>query len=258
MTKQQPPKILVYDIETTPVLAWIWRCGDQVVRHGQLHEDFNVTKVICITYQWAHQKKAKALVFDIKKQDDSKIIEEFDKLINEADVVIGKNNKKFDDKHINFRRFMHGLPPIPDWIRKSDDLEQQMRKHFNMQSFGLDYFSKLVTGEGKIKMEMQDWIDIVFHKKKKALNKMVKYGKKDAEDTVKLINKVRPYVSFKYNHAAHHGDHRCVTCGSKKIVRYGTRLVGTTRKQRWQCNEHGGFAGYTTILKDGKDGKITL
>ena len=61
-TKINKPKVLVYDIETSPVLAWVWRCGDQVVRHGQLHSDLDETKIICITYRWMHERKAKALV----------------------------------------------------------------------------------------------------------------------------------------------------------------------------------------------------
>ena len=264
MTKKSnnEPKILVYDIETTPVLAWIWRCGDQVVRHAQLHKDLNETKVICVTYRWLHEKKAKALVFDIKKQCDKKVIKEFDKLIDEADIILGKNNTKFDDKHINMRRFRHGLDPKPEWSRKSDDLERWMRRHFNMQSYALDYFDKICGGEGKISMSLPDWIDIVSYKTNKSkalksLRKMVKYGKKDADDTAELIKQVQPYIIPKFNHAAYHGDHRCTNCGSQNIYRNGTQLIGNTLKQRWACKDHGGHAGYTTIKKNGTDSKIT-
>lgn len=245
------PKILVYDIETTPVLAWIWRCGDQVVRHSQLHEKYNQTKIICVTYRWLHEKKSKALVFDIRRQCDKKVLKDFSKLANEADIILGKNNTKFDDKHINFRIFQHGLPPIHDLRRKSDDLERWMRSTFNMQSYALDYFSKLCTGEGKIAMYMEDWIDIVLHKDKKKLDKMVEYGLKDVDDTVALIEEVQPYVIPKHNRAAFAGDLCCTNCGSKKIKKNGTRIVGNIRKQAFYCNDHGGFAGYATIKKDG-------
>jgi hypothetical protein len=221
----------------------------------------NETKIICVTYRWLHEKKAKALIFDIDKQCDKKIMKEFDKLIDEADVILGKNNAKFDDKHVNMRRFRHGLKPKPDWQKKSDDLERWMRRHFNMQSFALDYFDKVCGGSGKINMNMNDWIAIAEYKKNKsrgmkALRKMVKYGKKDADDTAELIMEVQPYITPKFNHAAYHGDHRCTNCGSQNIHRNGIRLVGQTKKQRWHCKDHGGFAGYTTILKSGKDGKI--
>jgi len=246
------PKILVYDIETTPVLAWIWRCGEQVVRHHQLHEKYNQTKIICITYRWLHQKKAKALVWDNNKQCDKKILEDFGDLANEADIIIGKNNARFDDKHINFRRFIHSLPAIPDLARKSDDLERQMRKHFSMQSYALDYFSKLQFGSGKMKMEFNDWVQIVLHKNKKALRKMVTYGKKDADDTADLILQVWPYITPKYNMAAHYGELCCVNCGSKRIRKNGTR----GSRQNFYCNEHHGHAGSAVIKKDGTFGKM--
>lgn len=261
MSKNKEPKVLVYDIETTPCLAWVWRCGEQSVRHGQLHSELNETKIICITYRWLHEAKAKALVFDIESQDDYEVLVKFDKLIDEADIILGKNNVRFDDKHINMRRFRHGLDPKPDWSRKSDDLEKWMRKHFNMQSYSLDYFDKITGGDGKIVMIFQDWVDIVSYQKNKsrgikALRKMVAYGKKDADDTAELIKKVQPYIIPKFNHAAFHGDNRCTNCGSENIIRWGTRAIGNTRKQRWHCKDHGGFAGYTAIKMNGEDGKI--
>lgn len=250
--KTSDPKVLVYDIETTPVLAWIWRCGEQYVRHPQLHEDYNQTKIICITYRWMHQKKAKALVYDIKKQCDKKILVEFSKLVGKADVVLGKNSARFDDKHINFRLFQNKLDPIPDWSKKCDDLERWMRRTFNMQSFALDYFAKLTTGAGKNDMCMQDWIDIVLHKDRKKLKKMVDYGLKDADDTAELIERVQPYVKPKYNMAQHYGDIRCTNCGSKNIHKNGIRAG----RQNYYCKEHGGHAGSALIRKDGNYGKM--
>ncbi len=256
MSKVSKPKILVYDIETTPVLAWIWRCGEQFVGHHQLFDGLNATKIICITYRWLHEKKAKALVFDLETLDDEAIIREFDTIIQEADVIIGKNNNKFDNKHINFRRLLHGLPAIPDWTKRSDDLESQMRRHFNMQSFSLDYFSKLMGQGGKMKMELQDWIDIVQNRSKKKLKKMVDYGKKDADDTAELILKVWPYVSPKFNHSVHQGKLCCITCGHKRIVEDKIRVDGGRKTQTFWCPSHKGYAGRAYIKVNGDLGQI--
>jgi hypothetical protein len=251
------PKVLVYDLETTPVLAWVWSCGEQVVRHGQLQEPHNQTKIICITYRWLHEKKAKALVFDLKTLSDKAILIEFSKLAREADVIIGKNNARFDDKHVNFRLFQNDLPPIPDLANKSDDLEKWMRRTFNMQSYALDYFAKLRTGEGKIKMEMGDWLDIVVRKDKKALDKMVKYGKKDADDTAELILQVKPYVTPKHSMASFHGKPCCINCGSTNLIKDGTRFLSGIKKQRFFCNDHKGYAGVGTMKKDGTYGVMS-
>ena len=256
---QKDPLILVYDIETTPCLAWVWRCGDQVVRHGQLFDGLDETKIICITYRWMHEKKAKALTSKIKPfdVDDRAVLHEFHKLATKADIIIGKNNNRFDDKHINYRLFAEGLPPIADLARKSDDLEKQMRRHFNMQSYALDFFAKKELGEGKDKMEFNDWVQIVQHASQKHLKKMVKYGLKDADQTAELITRVWPHVKPKYNMAAHYGDFSCTHCGSQRLRKNGTRVVGSVRKQAMYCKDHHGHAGYATIKKDGTLGRMT-
>jgi len=255
-TKSRMPRVLVYDIETTPVLAWIWRCGEQVVNHGQLHSEVNTTKIICITYRWLHESKAKALIFNLKTLDDSEIVKQFDVLVKQADVIIGKNNNRFDNKHINFRRMIHGLPAIPDWTTMSDDLEVQMRRHFNMQSYSLDYFSKLMGQSGKIKMELQDWIDIVQFKNKKKLKKMVTYGKKDADDTAELILKVWPYVTPKFNYATHLDTACCITCGHSGITKDRIKTQSSGQVQTFWCPKHKGYAGQAYIKKDGTYGKL--
>ncbi len=277
------PKILFYDIETTPILTWNWRLGDQTVRHGQLvdftdlvkyvlsktnidrrskkelatiadsefDKRFNYTDIICITYCWNDGKKAKSLDWGYKEQDSSHMITEFDKLVKKADVTIGKNSDRFDVKHINTLRMLHNIYPLPDWAMYTDDLEKQMRKHFNLPSNSLDYFSNLMDIGGKVKMEFQDWIDICLQLKKKSFDKMIRYGKKDVEDTRHLWNRVSGYITPKYNVAKHYGGLRCTYCGSDKIHKNGTRRKGQTTYQRFECNDHGGYAGRCVIKKDG-------
>ena len=46
------PKILYFDIETTPLKAYIWRPGDQFVGQNQLVEGSELTDIICIGYCW--------------------------------------------------------------------------------------------------------------------------------------------------------------------------------------------------------------
>ena len=58
------PKILTYDIESTPLLAWIWRLGKQVVRHDQLHDDWAQYNIICIGYKWMHEREVHVLQWD--------------------------------------------------------------------------------------------------------------------------------------------------------------------------------------------------
>ncbi len=250
------PKILFYDIETTPLLAYIWRPGEQVVRHGQLVKGRNVTRIICVTYCWNDGKPAKAIGWGYREQDDGKVVALFDTLIKQADVVIGKNSDRFDNKHINTIRFLEGGHAMPDWLKRTDDLEKQIRKYFNFPSNSLDYISDLLGLGGKIKMEFDDWINIVEKVKGKGLQaykKMLNYGIKDIEDTRALWNKMEAHIEPKYNAATVKYLLQCRVCGSGNIVKNGSRAKGTKKYQRFECKDHHGYAGQSliTIKKDG-------
>jgi len=247
--KNKKPRVLFYDIETTPLKAYIWRLGQQIVRHGQLDKKCNMYKIICITYCWNDGKKAKALVWDGK--DSGPIVKEFDKIIKQADLTIGKNSDRFDVKHINTQRMLSQDYGMPEWAQNTDDLEKQIRRHFALPSYSLDYLSELLGLGGKNKMEFSDWVDILEPRTKatynKALKKMVTYGKKDVEDTRDIWYQLEKHFTPRFNMSTFLKDFCCTTCGSKNIHRNGTKVAGKGLKQRWFCNDHGGHAGYTVL-----------
>jgi hypothetical protein len=248
------PSILFYDIETAPLKAWVWSCGKQVVRHTQLDKLHSQYGIICITYCWNDGSPVKCIDWGFEEQDTAKVVKEFDEIIKQADLAIGKNSDRFDTKMINAARMFAGLPGIPDWTKYTDDLEVQMRRYFRMPSQSLDYISSQLGLGGKIKMEMQDWIDIVEKNEngRKALAKMIKYGKKDTADTRTLWNKLSEHFDSKWNQATYldvgmackHAD-----CGSTHLIKNGTRVAGNTKYQRFCCQECGRYAGRCPLSK---------
>ena len=241
------PKILYYDIETTPLKAYVWRLGDQVVRHDQLTADGGMYDIICITYCYNDGKPAKHLDWGYNKQNSKKMIEQFDKLINTADMVIGKNNKSFDDRHINTQRMLHGLPSIGDWSKKSDDLQTQMKKFFGkaLPSQGLDYISKLLGVGGKIKMGLSDWVDILERRDEASFRKMIEYGKKDVEDTRAIWERVEDYILPKHlpkSAKSKFGDAGCRECGSCRVQSRGYRMQLSGKVHRGQCQDCGAWS----------------
>ena len=254
------PKILFFDLETRPLLAYLWSPGKQYVGHKQLAKGHDRPGIICVTYCWNDNRPAEAIDWGFEEQDTGRLVEKFDEILKTADHVIGKNNKRFDDKVLNACRMLNGLPGMPDWVRYTDDLEVQMRKYFRLPSQSLDYISNQLGLGGKIRMEMQDWIDIVEKNKNgpKALAKMVKYGKKDVVDTRKLWNRLSQHFEPKFNMATFlDKPNSCTKCGNDNIVKDGTGVSGFTKYQRYKCNKCGGYAGRTPISKVlRKEGKI--
>jgi len=247
------PRILFYDIETLPLKAYVWGLGKQVVRHQQLVKDYSRYKIMTIQYCWNDKKKATVLKFDFKTQCQKKMLMEFMKVVNEADIVIGKNNKRFDDKHINAQMMFHGLPILKKLVGTTDDLESQMRRHFYLPSHSLDYISNELGLGGKLKMDLDDWISILERdpiKGQKAFDRMCKYGGKDVEDTRELYYRLMPYCTPKFNKSVFNGCISCTTCGSTAIIKNGTRISGGTKYQMYACTEHKGYAGKHPINQE--------
>lgn len=240
------PKILFYDIETKPLQAWIWRTGEQRILSTQLVNKHNQYDIICLAYSWLDSNKVYSLNWGYKNQNSKSMIQKFTKICREADIIIGKNNNRFDDKFINTLRLRHGLEGAPDLLEKVDDLEKQIRKYFYLPSFKLDYISEIFGYGGKEKVGFDDWINIVEKNPTKGLQafkRMIQYNIKDVKDTKKIWKKCSKYFKPKFNLSVHMQKEVCTHCGSTDIKRNGTTQIGLTKYQNYYCNNHGGFAG---------------
>jgi len=286
--KVKKPKILFYDIETTLLLSHHFSLGKQHMNHKQLLKGyFNRTHIICITYKFSDERKAGILTWGESQEDEIAMIKEFDKLVNKADIIIGKNSNRFDNKHMNTQRLWYDLDGMSDFAYKCDDLEVQMRKYFYLPSYSLDYLSETLGLGGKNTMCLQDWIDINYYRMyqlndmtkasqrllefltnvpadeiikrgKAALKKMFVYGKKDAVDTERLWKRCVKQFTPKHNMNTFINDSeiRCIRCGSNNVHKNGTAANGKTRYQRYRCSDCRGYAGRASISKSGKVGKI--
>lgn len=188
-------KVIIFDLETSPSKFWGWGTGEQYVDAKNLVEGTE-TKIITAQYMYAGDKKAKFLEWDLHgKQggNDSSLVEELVPLLNEADIVIGQNSKAFDIKVLQERAKVLRLPPVN--IDFMLDTLTHSRGSFKTMSHRLDYRSKQYGLGGKMKMEMQDWIDIV-EGRTSPRKKMVPYGLKDVEDTNKLFWLDLPYYNL--------------------------------------------------------------
>lgn len=251
----EDPKVLFYDIETTPLKVWTFRVGKQYVDSSQIVEGSRID-IISIGYCWNDGTRAKVLDWGFREKNSEPMIRAFDRILSQADIAIAYNGDRFDIKHINTQRMLYNLTPIGKVA--TDDPLKQVRKHFALPSNKLDYLSKILGMGGKHKMHLQDWIDIVEGKDERALNRMIEYNKKDVEDLRDIYNRVMPYCAPKLNQSALQGTIACAHCGSHNIIKNGTRLRGLQRMQSYFCNDHGGFAGRVALKKDGTEGKGVL
>lgn len=143
------PKILFFDIETAPLKAHLWSMWQQGVGLNQIEADWFMLSFCC---KWAHSDE----VFYYDQRDAENIEDDYDLVLklwhflNEADVVVGQNSKRFDTKKANARFILNGLPK-PSTYRQVDTMEIAKR-NFGFTSNRLEYMTdKLCTDYKKSK-----------------------------------------------------------------------------------------------------------
>lgn len=240
-------RVLFYDIETTPLKAWVWSTGEQRVTPAQLVEGFSMYDIITFSWAWGDENIVHSMDWGHEK-NSLNMVKMFDELAESADVIIGKNNARFDDKVMAVLRMRHGLPGRPEFEYKTDDLEKHIRKRFRLPSYTLDYVSKMLGREGKQPMCLDDWIGIMERNDPELIEKMKEYNKKDVEDTKFIWNYLVGHFIPKVKEKSEvKGEMVCITCGSKDVRKNGTRHYAATTYQEYRCKTHNGYAGRMPI-----------
>ncbi len=243
MTKKVPQKakILLYDIETAPNLAYVWGKYEQNVISYE--EEWYM---LSFAYKWFGEKQThvKALC-DFKgyrrgAMDDKELVKALHELFNEADVVIAHNGDQFDQKKSNARFIYHGLtPPRP---YRQIDTKKVAKKYFRFNSNKLDDIGQLLKLGKKLPTGGFDlWLGCMAGEQK-AWQTMKKYNVQDVILLEKVYLKMRGWIG---NHPSmallNDTMDACPNCGADKkhIVKNGSYHNRVTKVQVWGCRQCG-------------------
>ena len=222
------PRILLYDIETQPILAFVWELWEtDVIKVVEPWE------IICFSYKWLGERDVHVVSIPMVKTE-KRLIGELWKLLNEADIVIAHNGDNFDNKK-TFAKFVEfGFnPPKPF---KTVDTLKVARKYFKFYSNRLDSLGEYLGLGRKVKTGGFDLWDKCMKGDKKAWRLMEKYNKQDVILLEKVYYKLRPFIKQHPNlNMFKETNHSCPNCGSKNMQRRGYSYSRTTKYQRWQC-----------------------
>ena len=228
-------KILVYDIETTPNLAYVWgRYEQNVLSYASEWE------ILCFSYKWLGQSKVHS-VSKRGKKDDRAVCQKLWKLLDEADVVVAHNGDNFDNKKAQARFAFWGLgPPAPF---RSVDTRKLAKKHFMFNSNKLDELGQhLGLGRKVHTGGFELWLGCM-RGDRKAWAKMLKYNEQDVRLLERVYEKLKPWFTSHPNVAALKGrPDGCPTCGSNKLKSYGWKHTNTRSYVRYRCISCGAFS----------------
>lgn len=215
-------KVLIYDIETSRVEARLWWSGKQYVNGAQITSD---PSVITIAWKWLGEDEIHCLTWD-KNKSDEKLIKSFLKEYNCADLVIGYNNNRFDNKWINTRALKYDLD-VNTYV-KSFDIMKQSKSLFRLPSYSMNYLAKYVGVKTKLQHSgLSMWDQIQYGTKKeakKAMEMMVEYNVQDIVVTEQVYLKVRKYMKNPIHLGALKGKSKssCPTCGGTNVKLHKT------------------------------------
>jgi DNA polymerase elongation subunit (family B) len=231
---EKTPKIIIWDIETSPIVSYTWNLFPKYLSHDNIVEDWFI---ICGAWKELGSKKVEAV--SIKKLgDDYEVVKKLRDTLADADIIVHHYGDKFDLKKLNARLIYHGLQPLPKI--HTVDTKKEASKIASFSSNRLDYLSKYLIGEGKIHVDFNLWVDIM-KGSKSALKEMVQYNKVDVIRCEEVYVKLRPYMK---NHP-HSGViaekprfGSCKCCGSERLKKNGIRTTAAgIRKQEVQCKD---------------------
>jgi predicted RNA-binding Zn-ribbon protein involved in translation (DUF1610 family) len=227
-------RLLSLDLETSPHLVWDWDLHNLMVSIDKI---VATTEMMCFSAKWWDEKDV--LFYSIPKNGKDQMVREAHRLLDEADVVMHYNGKRFDIPHLN-REFLELglLPPSP---YQQIDLYQAVRKQFRLASTKLQYVSKMLGLEGKVQHSgFSLWVKCMAGDPA-AWREMESYNRQDVILLEQLYAILQPWIP---HHPARTlidgtaGD-ACPACGSSSLEKRGFAIAIQRKYQRYVCRKCG-------------------
>jgi DNA polymerase elongation subunit (family B) len=228
------PKILLFDLETSPNVAHVWGKWEQnVLSYVKEWE------ILSVAYKWLGQKRVSCLTQE-GQGSDKKILEKLHALFGEADILVAHNGDEFDIKKARARMIYHGMAPPRSPARI--DTKKVAKAYFNFNGNSLDDLGQYLKLGRKYKHPGFDmWLGCM-RGDKKSWREMAYYNKKDVELLEKVYLRFKPWILNHPNLARllNPAERRlgvCPHCASQNVQRRGYRAANQTLRQLWQCRD---------------------
>jgi hypothetical protein len=242
--KNLEPKVLVMDVETSPIIAYVWELKDITVALNQIKQDW---AVLAWGAKWLNEPASKVMYEDQRgradKYNDKQLLQNLWKLLDEADVVITQNGQSFDGPRLNARFIFHGMkPPSP---YKHLDTYRIVRQVAKFTSNKLEYLTDKLCSKYK-KVTHGKFPGMTLWKECLAGNlaafeEMKRYNVLDVLSTEELYNKIKPWKPARMpdTHYVPAKSPRCGTCGEYALQKRGHIVSKKGIHQRYQCHKCG-------------------
>ena len=236
------PKVLIFDVETSPLLGYCWSLWQNDIALNQLKKDW---QILSWSAKWLDSPAKEIMYMDQRNakdiEDDKEILKGIWSLLDEADVVITQNGKSFDQKKLNARFILNGMQPPSSY--KHIDTMLIAKKHFAFTSNKLEYMTdKLCTKYKKLKHHEFHGFELwkqCLAGNLSAWKTMEKYNKYDVLSLEELYKKLIPWdSSINFSLYDESEAHTC-QCGCGDMFKNGFYFTSVSKFQRYRCRNCG-------------------
>ena len=228
--------LLTIDIETRPIVAYVWGIRDQNIGINQIVEPGGI---LSFAAKW-HGKPGVEF-YSAWEHGEARMLRAAHKLLDEADAVMGWNSDKFDVRWLYGQFVKHGMSRPSPFTKV--DIMKSARHYLYLPSYKLDFVAQFLGVGKKVSTGgFELWTDVIAGcPKAQAL--MRRYNIADTKLTEAVFDKLseKGWVKGLPNYAIE-GGHACPHCGSERLQSRGYSHSKTRRYQRFQCRDCHGWS----------------
>lgn len=228
-------KILLIDIETAPGLGYFWNPWQANIQPDQVANNW-------FMLGWSAKELFDSTTMsdivtpeEAVARDDKRVVGSLWKEVNDADIIVGHNVKKFDLPMSNTRFLVHNMPPpLPYRVVDTRDI---LKRNFRFEHNRLDYVNRVLSLGRKLDTGgFQLWLSCMGGDKK-ALAEMQKYNKNDVGILEELYVTIRAWAKSHPPAGQYvEGDGTvCPVCGGKELGYGGYYYADVNRFLAYRC-----------------------
>lgn len=238
MNKAKGPRILLLDIETSPLISYSWGLWDQNIALNQVIED---SHILSFAAKWHGSPENEVYYMDQSRNkkiiDDKRLLKEIRDLVDQADIVVGHNSKQFDVKKLNAAFLLVDIEK-PSSYKQIDTLTLA-KKYFNFTSNKLEYLSnKLCKNHKKSQHKKFPGFELwreCLNGNKQAWKEMKNYNIQDVHSLEEVYNILSSWDDS-INFSVYYDTKELVcSCGSREFKKNGFRFTSRSKFQRYKC-----------------------
>lgn len=244
-------KILIYDLEVSPTLAWtygLWKTNVIKVEQNP--------SIMSISWRWygeevTHHESLASIPRKRGTNANLALVKLIRELFDEADILVAHNANRFDNKVAVASFLRYNLsPPSP---YKTVDTLSVARSVARFNSNSLNSLGEILGLGKKTEITHSDLWYKCLAGDKEAWEKMRIYNNQDVDLLYAIYERLRPYIKNHPNLGdIAQIDGVCPKCQSDKLQKRGfnTRRNGTV--QRYQCMNCGGWTNEAKLQSRGR------